>query len=174
MYLVPEEASPLQRHISGARKQAASAIQQGDAMMRSAVDHVIMAEHRVERTLKSLKPKQEALIPGGIYVAIIGLSGSIISRNRAFPLRFLTPLLFFVVSSKVILPETSSNVGDLIYSWESRVPEVKKWHDFTRSHVAMGIWKAGEVVEDAEHMIDGAVKGSKEVFEKSSGIKLPK
>lgn len=174
MYLIPEPPTQLETQISGVRKQAASIIQQGDAFMRSAVDHVVAAEHHIERTVKSLKPRHETLLPGAIYVSVIGLSGSILSRNRAFPVRFLTPLLFFVVSSRLILPETSRNVGDLIYSWESRVPEVKKWHDFTRSHIAMGLWKAGEVVEDAEHMIDGAVKGSKDAFEKNSGIKLPK
>ncbi|CCG84489.1 protein of unknown function [Taphrina deformans PYCC 5710] len=174
MYLIPEQPSQLQQNISGARRATGSALQQADAHLRYAVDQVVATEHKIERTIKSLRPKNETLLPGAIYVAVIGLSGSIVSRNRAFPLRFLTPLLFFVVSSKIILPETSANVGDLIYSWEAKVPEVKKWHDFTTSHVAMGLYKAGEVVEDAEHMIDGAVKGSKDVFEKNSGIKLPK
>lgn len=173
MYLIPEQPTQLQSRISVLRKRASNVIAQGDELMRNAVDRVIAIEHRVERTVKSLKPRHETLLPGAIYVSIIGLSGSIISRNRMFPIRFATPLLFFVVAGKVFLPETSGNVGDLIYSWESRVPEVQKWHDLTRSHVAMGLWKAGEVVEDAEHMIDGAVKGSKEAFEKNSGIKLP-
>lgn len=174
MYLIPEKPSALQRHISSLRRQATSILYQGDALMRSAVDHVVMAENKVEATVKSLRPTHETVLPGALYVAVSGLTGSIIARNRALPIRFITPVLLFVVSSKIFIPETAANVGNLIYSWESKVPEVKKWHDFTRSHVAMGLWKAGEVVEDAEHLIDGAVQGSREAFEKNSGIKLPK
>lgn len=150
------------------------AIDHADMAAKAAVDKVISAEHSVERTIKRLKPKEERLLPGAIYVAVIGLSGSIISRNRALPIRFLTPLLLFTVSSTLILPETSRNVGNLIYEWESKVPQVKEFHDVTRTKVVAGLWKAGEAVEDAEHLIDGAVQGSKDVFEKNSGIKLPK
>lgn len=152
------------------------AIDHADMAARAAVDKVVATEYAIEHTIKSLAPKNgmETLLPGAIYVSIIGLSGSIIARNRALPIRFITPLLLFTVSARLILPETSRNVGNLIYELESKVPAVKQVHDETRSKVAAGLWKAGEVVEDAEHILDGAVQGSKDVFEKTSGIKLPK
>lgn len=150
------------------------AIEHADMAARAAVDKVVSAERAIERTVKSLAPQHERLIPGAIYVAVIGLSGSIVARNRALPIRFLTPLALFALSARLILPETYGKVGNLVYTWEAHLPPVRKAHDETRERIAAGLWKAGEVVEDAEHLLDGAVQGSKEAFEKTSGIKLPK
>lgn len=174
MYLIPSPPTHLQHIISSTRQRTNAFIASADRTMRSLVDHIILVESRVEGTVKSLKARDERLMPGALYVGIIGLSGSIIARNRALPIRFLTPIVFLVTSASVLLPRTTRNVGDLVYDYESRVPELKRAHDSVRQGMARSLWKAGEVVEEAEHLLDGAVQGSKDAFEKGSGIKLPK
>lgn len=172
MYLVPEPASQLQRNIKKARTYVTDRFRRADEVMRGTVDHIIMFERTAERTLKQLRPRDEALMPGALYVGVSTLFSSILTRNRALPIRFLTPVLFFVGSGKLFLPHLTRNVGDFAYAQEARVPEVRRVHDQLRGQVARGLWVAGQKVEDAEHFVDGAVENTRSAFERTSGLKV--
>ena len=53
------------------------------------------AENTFTTTLANLAPPKESnekLLPGGIYILVATMFGTIISRNRNIALRFLTPL----------------------------------------------------------------------------------
>lgn len=67
-------------------------------------------------------------MPGLLYVAVTTMAGSIIARRRMLPIRMLTPVVVAVGAGWYFLPETSRNVGDLLWEWEKMVPEVAEKH----------------------------------------------
>jgi organizing structure protein 2 len=173
-YLVPQPPTDLEKNIRVGRKFVIEKVDELDALLRRGVDQVIAAEHQVESTVKEIRPKREQLMPGALYTAIAALSGSIVSRNRNILFRFATPLLFGVGAGAYFLPETSSNVGNVLYRLESRIPGAQRYHDMTISHAKMGYQAVLDKVEDAEHMIGGAVESGKDAIESNSGFKLSK
>jgi len=100
------------------------------------------------------------------------MAGGVLSRNRLFPIRFITPVITGIAASWYFLPETSRNVGDLAWKWEQKVPQVADTHLAIRHGVEDG-WKtatgsyqqARGFVEDstatARRTIEGWVKSTK-------------
>lgn len=82
-------------------------------------------------------------MPGFVYILVATLSGSILTRNRGVLLRFSVPLAFGIGAARATLPHTSRNVGDLIWKYEERYPEVAKVHLQTRERIAR-LWETGK------------------------------
>ena len=118
-------------------------------------------------------PKDESLTPGLIYVLIAGLTGSVISRTRAFPLRFLTPPLFTLAAMPYFLPKTSHNIRSYLSEVEDRhFPEFAASHDQLNAQLGMH-WhqltaRLGSAGEDARGWGQKAVKG----IEKNTGLRV--
>ena len=202
VYLVPEPPSDLQRHIGYLRTSLNSTLKQADGVAREAVGKVVELEHDVERNIKKVLPSprstttttspiatgaglretqaraavvpQEPLLPNALYVAIAGMTGSILARRRNVLVRFVVPLGLFYGSARYLLPQTTRNLGDLVYSYESKVPAVRQLHDDANAQLASLVRKSQETVEDGKHVLEGALGSSKKAFEDASGIKLPK
>ncbi|ORY87063.1 apolipo protein O-domain-containing protein [Protomyces lactucae-debilis] len=173
-FLVPQPPTELEKNIRVGRTYVIEKVDELDALLRRGVDKVIAAEHQVENTVKEIRPKQEPLMPGSLYTAIAALSGSIVSRNRNILFRFATPLLFGVGAGAYFLPETSRNVGNVLYRWEGQIPGAQRYHDMTVSHAKMGYQAVLDKAEDATHVLSGAVESGKEALEENAGIKLSK
>ncbi|KAL1877214.1 hypothetical protein Plec18167_004902 [Paecilomyces lecythidis] len=95
------------------------------------LSRVLRIENAFTDTVASLKPSPESgeqLMPGGIYVIVSAMAGSIVSRNRGVILRATTPLAFGTVAAWSLLPVTMRNVSDLIWEYEKRVPAVAEQH----------------------------------------------
>lgn len=157
MYLVPEQPSDLQKSIRVARKYVVQQARQADHMMRQTVDHVIMLEGKIEQTIKQVRPRDERFLPGGIYVGVSTLFGSIVARNRSLPIRLLAPPTLFVVSARIFLPKLSRNVGDYLYDQEVRVPPLREAHDQVRAGIVSGLWKAGDAVDTTTQAISSRI-----------------
>ncbi len=172
MYIVPEPPSALQQNITVARKFVVQKIKEADSGMRRAVDVWIGVEQDVERTIKEIAPKHERLLPGAIYVAVTGMSGSILARNRSLPIRFFSPILLALFSAQLFLPETTGNVGKLIWRYEQKIPEVAIVHQQVSTHVGYGMKKVEQTLEDGRHLVEGAVEGSRGFLENQTGMPL--
>lgn len=132
------------------------------------------AEHSFTSTIASLAPPKESnekLLPGGIYVLVAAMAGSIISRNRNILLRAVTPVITGVTAAHYVVPYTTRNVGDLVWSYEEKFPVVRDNHirvrdgirhfvETGKAHSQMGYYKAEEKVgEVKESVLDFVRKG---------------
>lgn len=102
-------------------------------------------ENAFTNTVASLAPSAESgehLTPGGVYVVVAAMAGSIVSRNRGIFLRTLSPLAFGTVAAYTLLPVTMRNVGDLAWGYEKRFPAVADQHIALRER-AEHIWSTG-------------------------------
>ncbi|GKZ81615.1 hypothetical protein AnigIFM56816_006136 [Aspergillus niger] len=102
-------------------------------------------ENAFTNTVASLAPSPESgerLLPGGVYVVVAAMAGSIVSRNRGILLRTASPLAFGTVAAWTLLPVTMRNVSDLVWEYEKRVPAVADTHLQVREK-AEHLWYTG-------------------------------
>ncbi|CAL5870440.1 uncharacterized protein PFLUO_LOCUS4677 [Penicillium psychrofluorescens] len=102
-------------------------------------------ENAFTNTVASLAPSPESgerLLPGGVYVVVAAMAGSIVSRNRGILLRTASPLAFGTVAAWSLLPVTMRNISDLAWEYEKKVPAVAEQHIALRER-AEHIWYTG-------------------------------
>lgn len=111
------------------------------------------------------KTSHEQVVPGVLYVAVASMGGSIVARNRLFPIRALTPVGVGVGAAWYFLPETSKNVADLLWEYELKVPAVAEGHLAARKAV-LDAWKlADENVKMGRKAVDEGVAKGREIVE---------
>ncbi|KAL4922887.1 apolipo protein O-domain-containing protein [Aspergillus aurantiobrunneus] len=109
------------------------------------LSRALHVENAFTNTIASLAPSPESgekLLPGGIYVVVAAMAGSIVARNRGRFLRGTTPLAFGTIAAWSLLPVTMRNVSDLVWEYEKRVPVVADQHLYLRER-AEHIWTTG-------------------------------
>lgn len=130
------------------------------------------AEHDLTSTIQSLAPPKESnekLLPGGIYVLVAAMAGSIISRNRNILVRFVTPIITGVTTANYVVPRTTQNVGNLVWSYEEKYPVVRDNHlrvtegvrhfiETGKAHSQMGLAMAEEKVSGVTESVQDWVK----------------
>jgi organizing structure protein 2 len=136
------------------------------------MDRVMDVEHSFTSTIASLAPPKESnekLLPGGIYVLVAAMAGSIISRNRNILIRFVTPLITGVTTAHYVVPRTTENVGNLIWSYEEKYPVIRDNHlrisqgvrhfvETGKAHSQMGLAMAEERVKGVRESVEDWVK----------------
>lgn len=109
------------------------------------LSRVLHVENAFTNTVSSLAPSPESgerLLPGGAYVVVSAMAGSIVSRNRGVFLRTVSPLAFGTVAAYSLLPVTMRNVSDLVWEYEKKVPAVAEQHLKVRDQ-AEHVWTTG-------------------------------
>jgi len=138
----------------------------------SGLTRILAAEHSVASTIASLAPPKESnekLMPGGIYVLVATMAGSIVSRNRNILFRFVTPIITGVVTANYVVPRTTDNVGNLIWSYEEKFPVIRDNHlrasnairhfiETGKAHSQMGLAIAEEKVTEARESVRNWIK----------------
>jgi organizing structure protein 2 len=118
-------------------------------------------------------PADESLTPGGIYVLISGLTGSVLTRTRSLPIRWLAPPLFALASAPYFLPKTSSNIRAYLSRVENaHFPELAAEHDKLNAQVS-STWnrlqgQVGGAGEAAKGWGERAARG----VEDATGLKV--
>lgn len=95
------------------------------------MSYVLNKETSVTNTIASLAPGPETgeqLLPGAIYVLVATMTGSIISRNRGLFLRATFPFAVGVTTGWLLIPVTMSNIADLSWEYEKKVPLISNTH----------------------------------------------
>ena len=130
------------------------------------------AENNFTSTIASLAPPKETnekLLPGGIYVLVAAMAGSIISRNRNLALRFVTPIVTGAVTAQYVIPHTTANVGNLVWRYEKKFPVIRDNHlrisegvrhfvETGKAHSQMGLAMAEEKVLGVRERVEEWVK----------------
>ncbi|CUS07999.1 unnamed protein product [Tuber aestivum] len=125
-------------------------------------------EHSITTTISSLAPpksSEEKVVPGVLYVAVSTMAGSIIARNRMFPIRALTPVLIGIGAGRYFLPETTRNVGNLVWEWEKMVPRVAERHLLVQHGIEEAVRASGKAVRDGRKVVDENVSRGRSIVE---------
>ncbi|RMJ22621.1 Mitochondrial protein [Aspergillus sp. HF37] len=99
------------------------------------LSRALNVENAFTNTVASLAPSAdsgERLLPGGVYVVVSAMAGSIVSRNRGIFLRAASPLAFGTVAAWSLVPVTMRNVSDLVWEYEKQVPALAEQHLLVR------------------------------------------
>ena len=103
-------------------------------------------------------------------MAVAGMSGSIISRNRNFLLRASVPVALGLGAAWVVLPITMGNVSELVWRWEvKRVPGLAKRHLEVRGLVEDGVREGKRLVEFVREGVEEGVRKGREGLEGLAG-----
>ncbi|KDQ12565.1 hypothetical protein BOTBODRAFT_161460 [Botryobasidium botryosum FD-172 SS1] len=171
--LLIETHSELEQNIGKIREAATSAYFNARAKLQSEVNGWIEVEGAVEKKVKELIAPDEPLSPGILYVGVTTLTGSVITRNRSFPVRFLVPTTFLMLSLPFFLPKTSHNLNEYISDLEAHYfPAVAE------QHAALGraVSSARESLEAFYHSSNKAVRegvhNAEGKIQEYTGIKL--
>ena len=191
-----ETQSPIAPYIARAREATAGALSGVSGYVEKGVSRWISFERSAEREyrrenarvnvyamekyltlfvgeMKSVFPADESLTPGIIYVLIAGLSGSVLTRTRSFPLRLLAPPLLALVAMPYFLPKTSHNLRGYLSDLEDEhFPTFANRHDQMYTQVGMH-WdmlrhRLGSAGNDAKGWGSKAVEG----IESSTGLRV--
>ncbi|KAL1630903.1 hypothetical protein SLS56_004716 [Neofusicoccum ribis] len=99
--------------------------------VNDALTEALRLENSFTGTIASLAPPKESgekVMPGAIYVLVSAMAGSIVTRNRNILLRTTVPVAVGIAASYAILPLTTRNVGDLVWTYEERYPVIAENH----------------------------------------------
>ncbi|KAG0265769.1 hypothetical protein BG011_004123 [Mortierella polycephala] len=80
---------------------------------KSSSDHHSYQTH-ISSPQHSLVANEEELLPGLLYVALAGLSGSLVARQRNILVRMFSPLAFATAAGAYFLPDTTHSIIDSI------------------------------------------------------------
>ncbi|KAK8864482.1 hypothetical protein IAR55_001732 [Kwoniella newhampshirensis] len=168
-----ETPKPLVPYIAQGREAVSGVLGEARGYVQTGVSRWITFERRVEREVKSILPPDEPLNPGLIYILISGLSGSVLSRTRSLPIRFLSPPLFTLLAFPYFLPKTSHNIRQYLSDVEDkRFPEFAARHDHFvgtgLAHFGMLRSRIEDVGEDAREWGHKAFQG----VEKTTGLRV--
>ncbi|EMD00126.1 hypothetical protein BAUCODRAFT_63573 [Baudoinia panamericana UAMH 10762] len=173
--LTPRRPSPTDRLAAEIRRGRlllhSYAVRAEDAV-NGGMDRFMSAEHSFTSTVASLAPPKESnekLLPGSIYVLVAAMAGSIIARNRNILIRAVTPLITGVGTATYVIPRTTQNVGNLIWSYEEKYPVVRDNHlrasqsirhfiETGRAHSQMGLAMAEERVQGVRQAVEDWLK----------------
>jgi len=144
----------------------------GEKAVDNALTQTLRLEHSFTSTVRSLAPPRESgekIFPGALYVLVASMAGSIITRNRNILLRASVPLAVGITAANVVLPITTRNVGDLIWTYEEKYPVLADAHLRTRerithfietgkAHAGMGLGMVEDKLHETKDGLEGWVK----------------
>ncbi len=129
---------------------------------------VLHQEKAFTQTIASLAPPPESherIMPGALYVLVAAMTGSIISRNRNILLRASMPFALGLGAAWVVLPVTTRNVRDLVWTYEERAPLIAENHMRIRGAVEEGWRQTKARGEATKKWSDERVRESREAIE---------
>ncbi|PVU99559.1 hypothetical protein BB559_000613 [Furculomyces boomerangus] len=105
-----EKPIRLMSYVGTVRKQVQEKYKESMEFAHKTVDEWISIENKVIETVKSVKSKDEEMLPGLLYISISTLAAPIFFRKSNFVFRYTAPLVFGIVSTSIVLPKTFGNI----------------------------------------------------------------
>lgn len=104
---------------------------------------------------------------------VAGLTGSVLTRTRSFPVRFLAPPLFTLAAMPYFLPKTSHNIRAYLSDVEDRVaPEFAAKHDHFNSMMNMHWNMALDKLRGAGGDVDGWARRARQGVQDATGLNV--
>lgn len=166
-------ADNLEKYIKEGRAWVAEKTEQGQAQADSVFEKYLKAEKSVTSTVAEIKSDDEDILPGGIYVLISALSGSILARNKNLLFRGITPLVFGLGAFKYFLPQTFENTGNLVWKFEQKAPAIAEAHIQTKKSVEDLSKGVSDAVNEGNQKLEGAVSSARKFVAEATGLQIP-
>lgn len=123
--------------------------------------------------VKQIVSPDESLTPGLIYVAVAGLTGSVLTRTRAFPIRFLAPPVFALAALPYFLPKTAHNLRQYVSDAEDKhIPEFAEKHDRFNNALELHWQLALDKLRGAGNDVNTWSNKAVESVESATGLKM--
>ncbi|EJT52729.1 hypothetical protein A1Q2_04887 [Trichosporon asahii var. asahii CBS 8904] len=165
--------NPLTEYITTGREAAQGVLGEARETIQKGVQSWVGFERNVEREVKQIVDPTEPLTPGIIYVLVAGLTGSVLTRTRSFPVRFLAPPLFTLAAMPYFLPKTSHNIRAYLSDVEDRVaPEFAAKHDHFNSMMNMHYHMALDKLRGASSDVDGWAQRARQGVQDATGLNV--
>lgn len=162
----------LEQNMSVARKWLIKQIDFGKEKVDSSVEKYLNVERSLSSTVAGLKSEKEDLLPGGIYILISALSGSILTRNRGFLLRGATPLVLGIGAFGYFLPQTFQNTRNLVWKYEQRAPALASYHTQAQDQVNSFVKTVNNTVEDSKQGLETGVHKTRQFIADNTGLQI--
>ncbi|RMZ70636.1 mitochondrial [Pyrenophora seminiperda CCB06] len=140
----------------------------GEKAVDNALTETLRLEHSFTSTIRSLAPPRESgekILPGALYVLVSAMAGSIVTRNRNILLRASVPVAVGITAANIVLPITSKNVGDLIWTYEERYPVVADTHLRMKNRISQFIETGKAHAQGTVGMVEGKLAYTRENLE---------
>ncbi|CAH7685282.1 apolipo protein O-domain-containing protein [Phakopsora pachyrhizi] len=171
--LVLKTELPLQEQVRVLRNHVESLRKSFDQRTGSIISSGFEIERKVATTLSNLIDRRETNSNSILWVGIGTISGSILARNRSFPIRFLSPLTLFLISCNSLLPQTTQNFKRYLFNLQDRhFPQSSIFRDDLIRSSEETIRKFKEIRSKAFERTNRLVAESGEGLEKISGLKI--
>lgn len=171
--VLQEVPSELEKQIGTLRRQVTATYRDAHAQVQGLISKWIGVEHAVENRVKAIISPEESLTPGILYVGVATLSGSIITRSRALPLRIIFPPVLLAISANHFLPKTTANLSEYLGSLEEQYfPAVAQKHAVANAHTAMTWERIKEATASGRSSIYGGVVTGVDKVQELTGLKL--
>lgn len=158
----------LAKEIGKARLLLHGQVKRAEDFTNRTMTQALRLEHDFTSTIAGLAPGKETgekLLPNGLYVLVAAMAGSILTRRSNIIFRATLPPAIGVGAAYVVLPHTTRNVGNLVWSWEEKYPVVRDTHirvqdrvtKFVQTgieHSKMGVAMAEDKVGDVRKSIE--------------------
>jgi organizing structure protein 2 len=113
------------------------------------------------------------LTPGIIYVLVAGLTGSVLTRTRSFPVRFLAPPVFALAALPYFLPKTAHNLRNYVSEIEDKqAPEFAAKHDAFNQNLEMHWHMAIDRIRGVSHEAAQWSSKAAEGVESATGLRV--
>ncbi|KAH9457987.1 hypothetical protein MJO28_005061 [Puccinia striiformis f. sp. tritici] len=164
---------PLQPQVRWARQNIQSLREDVENRFNFVLDHGLNIEKKVVGTLGGLIDRKEASSSSVLCVGIGTMTGSILARNRSFPLRFLSPLTFLILSSNQFLPTTTHNFKSYIFKLQDQhFPRSAASRDELIKQGTQSLQWLDQLKQKMFLKTTEVVKDGSQVFEKYSGLNI--
>ncbi|KAJ8075559.1 hypothetical protein PM082_021189 [Marasmius tenuissimus] len=171
--VLQEVPSELERQIGVARRHLFATYRETHSQVQGVVSKWIGVEHAVENRVKAIISPEESLTPGVLYVGVATLTGSIITRSRALPIRLFFPPALFALSLNHFLPKTTENLTEYFGSLErTYLPTFAEKHAIARAHSAMTWERIKEATASGRERLNRGVESGVEKVQDATGLKL--
>ncbi|KAF1843724.1 uncharacterized protein K460DRAFT_408048 [Cucurbitaria berberidis CBS 394.84] len=168
----PTPTDRLAVEIGRARLAIYQQVVRGEKAVDSALTETLRLEHSFTSTIRSLGPPKESnekIFPGALYVLVASMAGSIVTRNRNILLRASVPAVVGIAAANVVLPITTKNVGDLLWTYEERYPvladahlrtkaRITKFIETGKAHAGMTVGIVEDKLADTRESLEGWVR----------------
>lgn len=167
-YYRPTPTDRLAVQIGRARMALYEQAVRGEKAVDNALTETLRLEHSFTSTVRSLAPPRESgekIFPGALYVLVSSMAGSIVTRNRNILLRASVPVAVGITAANVVLPITTKNVGDLIWTYEERYPIIADTHLRMKNRISQFIETGKAHAQGTVGMVEGKLADTRENLE---------
>jgi organizing structure protein 2 len=162
----------LEKNVEIGRKWLHGQMEVAQKQVDERLERYLRVEKDVTSTVASLRADNEDILPGGIYVLISTLTGSILARRRGILIRATAPVLFGLGAFRYFLPGTYRNTGALIWSFEQRSPAVADAHLKVEAQINDLSSGVQSVLETGQSSLESGVHKTREFIADTTGLQV--